>query len=293
MSGFVDLHIHSDHSSDGDFSPAELIGFARETGCCAISIADHDTASAYPGAIEAAAGSGVEVIPSMEVTTLFEGREFHVLLPFLDWTAAPVAAIAERVTGGRFLEARERVERLRALGLDITWEEVEAGAKGMAPLGVTIARILLDKPGSRRDPRLAAYYTPEKQARAASFFYQDYFMDGRPASVPKRHIDLLDVLDLAPAAGAVAVLSHPGAYFQNTTREDLVRLKDRGLGGVEVFTSYHTPEQTAHYGAAARELDLVPTAGSDFHGRVKPHVAFGSIRDCGPETVEELRRRRP
>jgi predicted metal-dependent phosphoesterase TrpH len=293
MSGFIDLHIHSDHSSDGDFSPAEIIEFAREAGCCALSIADHDTASAYPEAIEAAEGSGVEVIPSMEVTTLFEGREFHVLLPFLDWTSAPVLKIAEHVTNGRFIEARERVERLRALGFDISWEEIETGTKGLAPLGVTIARILLEKPGSRLDPRFAPYFTPERLPRAASFFYQDYFMDGRPASVPKRHIGLLDVLDLAPSAGAVAVLSHPGAYFQNTTREDLVRLKDRGLGGVEVFTSYHTAEQTVRYAAVAGDLDLVPTAGSDFHGRVKPNVAFGSIRDCGPETIEELRKRRP
>jgi predicted metal-dependent phosphoesterase TrpH len=292
MSGFVDLHIHSNHSSDGDFSPAELVGFAREAGFAVISIADHDTASAYPGAIEAAAGTGVEVVPSMEVTTLYEGREFHALLPFLDWTSAAVAGISERVTRGRFAEARERVERLRGLGFDLTWEEIEAGAKGMAPLGVTIARILLDKPGSRSDARLAKYYTPDKEPRAPSHFYQDYFMDGRPAGVPKRHISLLEVLELAPAAGAVAVLSHPGAYFQNTTREDLVRLKDRGLAGVEVFTSYHTAEQTALYAAIARDLDLIPTPGSDFHGRVKPHVAFGSIRDGGPEVVEALRARR-
>lgn len=293
MSGFADLHVHSDHSSDGDFSPAELIRFARETGCCALSIADHDTASAYPEAIEAAEGSGVEMIPSMEVTTLYEGREFHVLLPFLDWTSPAVARISERVTTGRYAEARERVARLRDLGFDISWEEVESGSKGMAPLGVTIARILLDKPGSRTDPKLARYFEPERQARAASFFYQDYFMDGRPAAVPKRHIDCLEVLALAPAAGAVAVLSHPGAYFQNTTREDLVELKARGLAGVEVYTSYHTPEQTAKYAAAAADLGLVATPGSDFHGRVKAHVAFGSIRDRGPEVVEELRKRRP
>ena len=293
MSGFVDLHIHSDHSSDGEFSPAEIIAFARETGFVAISIADHDTVSAYPGAIEAARNSGVEVIPSMEVTTLFDGREFHVLLPFLDWTSAPVAEIAGRVTRGRFAEARERVEKLRSLGLDITWEEVEAGSKGMAPLGVTIAQVLLDKPGSRNDPRLAPYYSSEKKPRAASHFYQDHFMDGRPAFVEKRHIELLEVLDLAPAAGAVPVLAHPGAYFQNTTRADLVRLKERGLAGLEVYTSYHAPDFASFYGAIARELDLVPTAGSDFHGRIKPHVPFGSVRDGGPEIVEELRKRRP
>jgi len=293
MGGFVDLHIHSDHSSDGDFSPAELIGFAREEGFAVISIADHDTASAYPGAIDAAAGTGVEVVPSMEVTTLYDGREFHVLLPFLDWTSPAVGRISGRMTEGRMAEARERVERLRDLGLDITWEEVETGSKGLAPLGVTIAQILLAKPGAASDARLRKYFDAAGRPLPPSAFYRDHFMEGRPAFVPKRHIPLFEVLDLAPEAGAAAVLAHPGAYFQNTTRDDLVRLGDRGLAGVEVFTSYHTPEQTAEYAAAARDLGLVATAGSDFHGKVKPHVAFGSIRDGGPEMLEALRQRRP
>jgi 3',5'-nucleoside bisphosphate phosphatase len=293
MAGTVDLHVHSDHSSDGDFSPAELIGFARKAGFAAISIADHDTASAYPGAIEAAAGTGVEVVPSMEVTTLYDGREFHVLLPFLDWTSSAVGRIAGRMTDGRMAEARERVERLRELGLDITWEEVEAGSKGLAPLGVTIAQILLAKPGAASDPRLRKYFDGNGRPLPPSAFYRDHFMEGQPAYVPKRHIQLLEVLAMAPEAGAVPVLSHPGAYFQNTTREDLVRLKERGLVGLEVFTSYHSTGQTAAYAAAARDLDLIPTAGSDFHGKVKPHVVFGSIRDGGPEMLEALRKRRP
>jgi len=293
MDGFVDLHIHSDHSSDGDFSPPQLIAFAREAGFAAISIADHDTASAYPGAIEAADGSGVEVVPNMEVTTLYEGREFHVLLPFLDWASPVVTRIADSVTRGRFVEARERVRRLGELGYDITWEEVEVGARGMAPLGVTIAAIFLAKASSKADRRLRKYYDSSGFVKYPSQFYRDFFMEGKPAAAPKRHIDLLEVLALAPAAGAVSVLSHPGAYFQNTTRDDLVRLKDRGLSGVEVFTPYHTDEHRSYYASAARELDLVATAGSDFHGAVKPHVAFGSVRDGGLEMLEALRKRRP
>jgi predicted metal-dependent phosphoesterase TrpH len=90
----------------------------------------------------------------------------------------------------------------------------------------------------------------------------------------------------------VPVLAHPGAYFENATREDLTALKDRGLAGLEVHTSYHQPEQTAFYGRLAAEFDLVPTAGSDFHGRIKPHVRFGDIRDGGPEILDRLRERR-
>jgi hypothetical protein len=292
MPGFVDLHIHSRFSSDGDFAPAELIAMAREAGFAAISISDHDTTAAYPEAVEAAVGTGVEIVPSMEVTTLFEGREFHLLLPYLDWTSPVIARIAERVSAGRLIEARERVARLGELGLDLSWEDVEAASPGTPPLGVAIAQILLDKPSSKNVPALRKYFEGPARTWAPYHFYRDYFMDGRPASVAKRHMPLLEVLDAAPGSGAVPVLAHPGAYFENATRGDLAALKDKGLAGLEVYTSYHTPELTAFYRGLAAELDLVPTAGSDFHGRIKPHVRFGDIRDGGPEILEQLRVRR-
>jgi len=293
MSGYVDLHIHSDRSSDGTYAPADLVHMAAANGFAAISISDHDTVAAYPAALEASNGSGVEVVPSMEVTTLFDGREFHLLLPFVDWAGAVIAEISQRVTEGRAVEARERVEKLTELGLGISWAEVEAVTGATPPLGVSIAQILLDKPSSKDDAALKKYFEGEARQWAPYFFYRDYFMEGKPAFVPKRHISLLEVLDVAPGAGAVPVLAHPGAYFENATRDDLTRLKERGLAGLEVYTTYHQPEQTAFYAEAAKELDLVPTAGSDFHGRIKPHVVFGAIKDGGVWMVEELRKRRP
>jgi len=292
-SGFVDLHIHSDRSSDGDFSPAALARMAVEAGFAAIAIADHDTVAAYPDALEAGRKEGVEIVPSMEVTTMYDDREFHCQLPFLDWKNPRVAVIVERVAETRWQEARERVSNLRALGVGISWEEVEAASPEMAPLGVTIARILLDKPDSRRDPKLRKYYDDDGRPLPPSFFYRDFFLDGAPAYVPKRHIPLLEVLEEAARVGSVAVLSHPGAYFQKTTHEDLARLKDFGLAGLEVYTSYHEPDQTRFYLEEAKTFNLVPTAGSDFHGRVKPRVAFGSIKDGSYEMVEALRERRP
>jgi hypothetical protein len=290
--GFVDFHIHSTFSSDGEFTPAQIAVLAREAGFVAVSFADHDTVAAYPEAIEAGRAVDVEVVPGMEVTTTYEGREFHCLLPLLDWTHPAIARISSYVSDGRWIEARERVANLQRLGLDLAWEEVEAAVGATPPLGVKIAQILLDKPESRRDPRLAVYYDEAGRPRAPKHFYIDYFMEGKPAFARKRHIPLLDVLDLAPASGAVPVLSHPGAYFQNTTRADLAKLRDRGLEGLEVYTSYHDEAQTRFYAEAARDFDLVATAGSDFHGRVKPQVPFGLIRDGHYGMITALRSRR-
>jgi len=293
MNDLIDFHIHSDRSCDGDFSPRELVLFARDKGFRAISIADHDTVAAYPDVLDDGKEIGVEVIPSIEVTTLYGEREFHLLLPFIDWESEVLGAIIGRMTESRLAEARERVAKLRDQGIELTWEEVWEKSRPYPPLGVKIAQILLDKSGSGGDPVLGKYLEGENGAYGPFLFYRDYFMEGKPAFVPKRHIPLLDVLAAASRTGGVPVLSHPGAGFQRTSMEDLKDLKAHGLEGIEVYTFYHTPAQTASYRRMADELGLVPTAGSDFHGRIKPHVAFGALTDGRYWMVEELRRRRP
>ena len=292
MSGRVDFHVHSNKSSDGDHAPAELVGFARDHGMRAISITDHDTVAAYPEAIEEGRRAGVEVIPGIELTTLYGGREFHLLLPLVDWTSPALARIIEGQTECRMHETRERVARVQALGFTLTMAEIEAKSNGAPPLGVKIAQVLLENPENARNPALELYYRPENRRYAPYMFYGDFFAEGKPAFVPKTFVALVDVLAAAPATGGAPVLSHPGAYFQRTTAEDARELKSRGLIGLEVYTFYHTPEQTAFYKDMAAELDLVATAGSDFHGRIKPHVAFGALAQGDYGMVEELRARR-
>ncbi len=292
INGLVDLHLHSYFSCDGDYSPEELVRMAREEGFRAIAIADHDTVGAYPEAIEAGKKEGVEVIPSIEVTTVFDSREFHLMLPFVNRESEAIRYIISRVETSRMEEARSRVFRLRESGLEIDWEEVWEKSGQTPPLGVKIAQILLDKPESRQNPVLRKYYDRDQQPKAPYVFYQDFFTEGAPAYVPKRHMSLEEVLHLAPLTGGVPVLSHPGAYFQRTSREDLIVLKELGLKGLEVYTSYHDRAETDYYCELARELDLVATAGSDFHGKIKPGVKFGLIKNGDYSMVEKLRERR-
>ncbi|MGB4703702.1 MAG: PHP domain-containing protein [Candidatus Saccharicenans sp.] len=289
--GLVDLHLHSFFSCDGDYSPEELARMARDEGFRAIAIADHDTVSAYPEAIEAGRRAGVEVIPSIEITTLFDSREFHLMLPFVDYESEAIHYIISRMEETRLEEACSRVIRLRENGIEVDWEEVWEKSGYRPPLGVKIAQIVLDKPESRQNPHLSKYYA-EGQTLAPYVFYQDFFAEGGLAYVPKKHISLEEVLHLAPLTGGVPVLSHPGAYFQRTTRDDLLKLKELGLQGLEVYTSYHGPGETEYYKSLAEELDLVATAGSDFHGRIKPGVKFGLIRNGDYSIVEKLKERR-
>lgn len=292
MQGQVDLHIHSNKSSDGSLSPFHIVQLAREKNLEAISISDHDTVAAYPQALQFGEEASVEVIPGIELTTLFGGREFHLLLPFVNWKKKIISKLIAQASKKRIKEAKERVRKLQEIGFDISWKEIAKDSKSTPPLGVTIAQVLLRKAERKKTPVFMKYFNEKNRLLAPYLFYEDYFMEGKPAWVPKQNLSLLDVLKVAPETEGVPVLAHPGAYFQKTSREDLVILKENGLEGLEVYTSYHDLSQTEFYKKIAEELDLVPTAGSDFHGKIKPHIPFGSLKEGQYWMVEELRKRK-
>jgi predicted metal-dependent phosphoesterase TrpH len=292
MTEAVDLHIHSSKSSDGDFAPSQIVHLAKEKGLRAISITDHDSVDAYPEALNIGEDISLEVIPGVELTTLFTDREFHLLLYFVAWERIIVKDLVKEVAERRFIEAKGRVDKLQKLGFPIEWEEVVQEAAPHPPLGVTIAEVLLKKAKKNAGPLLEKYLDDANRMYGPYLFYKDYFADGRPASVPRQNVKLSDVLALAPKMGGVPVLAHPGAPFERVTKEDLEVLKGLGLKGLEVYTSYHDDSMAAYYKKLAVELDLVPTAGSDFHGRIKPQVTFGSMNNGGYWMVEELRKRR-
>lgn len=297
MGDWIDLHIHSDRSSDGDFAPNRLVRMAKVSGLQLISISDHDTVAAYPEALLAGKENGIEVLPSIELTTLLDNREFHLLMPFVEWRSQIIKDLITDVVDRRLLEARERVSKLKALGFDLEWDEVMADCAPFPPLGVTIARTLLNKMQHSQDSSTLDIdwnkYFPNGGGAAPYLFYRDFFMEGKPAFVTRKNIRLLDVLDGVKKTGAVPVLAHPGAPFQNVTEQDISLLKAHGLEGLEVYTSYHDSRLTHYYKRLAEKYDLVPTCGSDFHGSFKPHIAFGSLKDGKYWMVEELQKRRP
>ncbi len=293
MVGSVDLHIHSDRSSDGDYPPSRLVSLAKEKGLKAISITDHDTLDAYPEVLRVGDELGIEIIPGIELTTLFEKREFHLLLYFVDWEMKLVKELVKEVAQRRILEAKERVGKLQKLGFALEWEEVLLEAGAYPPLGVTIAQVLLNKTDKGNDPLLGKYLESAYKLYAPYLFYKDYFAEGQPAFVPRQNVHLKDVLAIALQTRGVSVLAHPGAPFQQVTKKDLGVLKGLGLQGMEVYTSYHDASMAAYYEGLAVSLDMVPTAGSDFHGRIKPNVPFDSLENGGYWMVEELRKRRP
>jgi len=256
----LDLHVHTTHS-DGSSTPAEVVRLAHKSGVTALAITDHDITSGLAEATTTAQQFGIEIIPGVEISSMFSDSELHMLGYFLD-PQAP--GLHERLTAlreSRHLRNPQIIERLQALAIDITYEEVRTLAGTDAVGRPHIARVLMEK----------GVVATAKEA------FDRFLAEGRPAYVPRRLPSPTEAIQWIKAAKGLAVLAHP-TWIKTTagTLTDLVRqLKADGLDGVEVHYSTHTAQQTREYLGLAKQLGLLVTGGSDFHGLTKPDIEVG------------------
>jgi predicted metal-dependent phosphoesterase TrpH len=259
----LDLHLHTTHS-DGSLSPAEVLRLAHKAQVNALAITDHDIVSGIPEAMVVGGELGIEVIPGVEISSRLGDSELHILGYCLHWEDPELNRRLAALRASRHSRNPQIIERLRSLGLDVTYEEVQALAGTDSVGRPHIARILIDK----------KYVTSAKEA------FDRYLADGRPAYVARDLPEPADAIDWIRAAGGVAVLAHP--TWAKVSGEGLnallTRLKGEGLGGIEVHYSTHTKRQTTEYLDLAKRLNLLVTGGSDFHGITKPDIEVGTGR---------------
>lgn len=256
----IDLHLHTTHS-DGSLPPAEVVRLAHEAGVTALAITDHDITTGLPEAFAAGQALGVEIIPGIEISSRFGDSELHVLGYFLDWQDPALNVHLTTLRDSRHRRNPQIIERLQALGIDITYDEVRAVAGSDSVGRPHIARVLMDK----------------KVVTSAKEAFDRFLANGKPAYVPRDLPEPAEAIQWIKAAKGLAVLAHP-TWVKATegTLTDLVRqLKAAGLDGVEVHYSTHTPRQTREYLSLAKQTGLLVTGGSDFHGVTKPDIEVG------------------
>ena len=256
----LDLHLHTTHS-DGSLPPAEVLALAHKAGVSALAITDHDIVSGLPEAFEAGAQLGIEVIPGIEISSLHEKVELHILGYFLDWKDPELGRRLELIRAGRHQRNPLIVQKLNELGLDLTYQEVKDLAGTESVGRPHIARVLMAK----------RYVQSAKEA------FDRYLAEGRPAYVRRELPAPPEAIAWIRAAGGIPVLAHP--TWIRETAEGLYKLceglKTVGLMGIEVHYSTHKASQTSEYLDIARRLDLLVTGGSDFHGLTKPDIEVG------------------
>jgi predicted metal-dependent phosphoesterase TrpH len=261
-SGRADLHVHTTNS-DGTYTPAQVVDLARLSGLAAVAITDHDT-TAGVAAARAAAGPGLEVIASVEVTTEHGGREVHLLGYFVRPDDPALAAALGRLRARRRARFHDMVERLRGQGVSVDEEALAGVAARDAPGRRTLATILhaTGRVGTVREA------------------FVRWLGDGGPVDLPKCRLPLADAAALVRGAGGVTSLAHPPAGL---TLPGLADLRGLGVQAVEADYPSHRPARAAELRRWATELGLAVTGGSDCHGPGEPSRAVGA---CGVTAAE-------
>jgi len=139
----IDLHVHT-NASDGCHAPGDLVRLAGRQGVGLLAIADHDTVAGLPEAREAAAGLGIKLVPAIELSSHAPGSEVHMLGYFIDMSNPAFLAQLASLGDSRQERARAIVDKLRALGLDISLERVEEIAGGGSIGRPHIAQALME-----------------------------------------------------------------------------------------------------------------------------------------------------
>lgn len=281
--GYIDLHFHSRYSDDGEFTPAELMARCAKNGVRVAALADHNSVRGVPEAQAAAKAHGITLIAATELDCTCGGVGLHVLGYNVDPAEPGFAENEQAVLTQAQAASGEMLALVRGLGIAVRDEDAFALASEGVVTGEVIAEAALADPANEGNALLAPYRAGGARADNPFVnFYWDYCAQGKPAYVPMRYLTLKQAVALIERAGGVPVLAHPGNNVQENA--SLLRvIADTGVRGMEVFSSYHTPAQTAFYRAQAELLGLFMTCGSDFHGKTKPAIELGSVDCTGAE----------
>jgi predicted metal-dependent phosphoesterase TrpH len=272
----IDLHAHS-LRSDGALEPGALIRRAASRGVRVLALSDHDTLSGVADAVATGGELGVRVIPATELNTESEWGDAHVLGYFVDPADDRFEERLRWLRENRSRRVELMVSKLGALGYPIELDRVHQIAQGGALGRPHLAEALLEKG-----------YVRSYEDAFATLIAKD-----SPAYVSRVGLTPVEAVQLVREHGGVPSLAHPGTV---TGLEALLeKLVAAGLAGIECYYGEHSPQMTARCLAQARAHDLVPTGGSDFHGRGEHGLDLGGMF-VPPETIdmlESLRAGRP
>jgi len=266
--GRVDLHLHTTRS-DGHYSPRQLIDKLAAFEFQAVAISDHDEIGAISEVRSYAQTRGIEVIPGVELSVDFGGRDIHVLGYCFDPEHEEFLNYLSVLRNERIRRARKIVNKLSDLGMPLPFDQVleKAGAGSIGRPHIAFA--LLDH----------GYVESFKEA------FNKYIGDGKPAYVGKFSIDIKQALRTIKSAGGLCSIAHPGLQLST---QDLMLLIKTGVSAIEVVHPKHDEEHTRFYAQFAAEHGLLSTGGSDFHGGNKGEEALGRYT-VSYDVVQEMK----
>ena len=259
----IDLHVHSTES-DGTLTPEDLVAEAKKAGLAAFALPDHDTCQGVCKAMPLAASAGIELIPGIELSPDYHGKEVHLVGLYIDIENEQLLKKTAEYRKCRSERTALMVEALRKEGLSITMEELVAENPDCVITRANIARFLYE----------------HGQIKSVREAFDRYIGDHCKCYVGRLKVASTDAVRLIKEAGGTAILAHPLLYgLSNTNLQKMIdELKPVGLDGLEAIYSTYTTGEEQQMKRLARENGLLISGGSDFHGSNKPDIALGRGR---------------
>ncbi|MEW5818710.1 MAG: PHP domain-containing protein [Cyanobacteriota bacterium] len=263
----LDLHIHSNFS-DGMFSPAEIIDICVKDSITVISLTDHDTVNGIKPAQEAAEGKDIEIIPGVEINTVWEDKEVHILGYYMDTENEFFNEIIEEQQRARINQTEQIVKNLINIAkIPITIEDI-------------YSQILPDGVVGR--PHIARAIYKKGGARNIQEAYIKYINDRAPTYIKRETVSPHEAVEAIYEAGGIPVMAHPR---EMEGIEDLVKdLMNYGLRGIEAYHKAHSPALVEYHSCLAESLGLIVTGGSDCHGP-RGSIQYSMGKNLVPEWV--------
>jgi 3',5'-nucleoside bisphosphate phosphatase len=265
----ADLHIHTT-ASDGALSPTQVVEAAADLGLAAIAITDHDTVAGVDEALAAGERLGVEVVPGVEISTVHDRAEAHIIGYFIDHHNAAFVERLDVLRNARWERGKEMVEKLNAAGVPIVFERVAELADGGAIGRPHVARAICE---------IGAVHSMDSA-------FGKYLVEGCPGFVPRYKVTPFEAVQMIIDAGGVPCCGHVAKLKD----DELVRqMIEAGLKAVEIYHPDHGPASVRFYRKFAAKHGLIATGGSDAHGFPgSAGTAIGSV-SAPYEVVEQLR----
>lgn len=265
---YIDLHVHS-NISDGTLTPTEVVDEAVRSGLSAIALTDHDTVLGLQEARQAAArhaanGYEIEIIPGVEISSAYKGKDLHILGLYIDDTNETLIKTLEAAVKEREERNIKMIRNLNNAGIPITLEAMQESEPDAV---ITRAHF-------------AKYLTENGFTKTRNEAFDKYLGTDGPYYVPRQFMTPEEAIALILQADGIPVLAHPLLYHlpSDELSELVKKLKSFGLAGIEAIYTSNTGCDESDMRRLARLNDLLLSGGSDFHGANKPDIAIGKGR---------------
>jgi predicted metal-dependent phosphoesterase TrpH len=270
----IDLHTHTT-ASDGRCAPEELVSRAVAAGVTVLSVTDHDTTAGLAVSAAACARAGIEVVTGIEITSVVDGADVHILGYFIDPHAARLAAFLAEQRERRVDRIRQMVDRLASLGIQLDADVILRPSQN-------------DSAKAAGRPWIARALVSAGVVATTGEAFDKYLKRGQPAFVSRVGPMPSEVFAEIHAASGIASYAHPGLIG----RDDLIRgFAAAGLDALEAHHSKHSPDDVVRYLSFADQHGLAVSGGSDYRGDPSHDAGGPGSVSLPPELFQELKGR--